>query len=273
MLRLLQNSLIENFTDVVKIMKTRYLSIALLFVLGIVTQLPTAFAQVGEYVKTIEKIDFDAMREVLPVLDDADIDATAPGGITALMIASRYGETDLIQHLLERGANVNAVNDNGGSPLMFTAVLGDVNSMRLLLDNGANVHLKAKFNWTALTVSAAKGHDTMVSLLLDRGANPNARDIYQWTPLMRTVYGGHADVVRVLLDRIDTDSVDVNAQDETGATVLHHAVASEQIEIVKLLVGNNAMQNLVDDFGYTPKARAEIMNHQELVSLLEKNGY
>ena len=273
MLRARQNNLIETFFDAVRTMIVRYLSITLLFVLGIFAQLPIAFAQVEEYVKTIEKIDFEAMRELLPVLDDAEIDATAPGGTTALMAASRHGEIDLIQHLLERGANVNAVNNNGGSPLMFTAVLGDLHSMRLLLDNGANVQLKAKFNWTALTVAAAKGHHTMVSLLLDHGANPNARDIYQWTPLMRTVYGGHADVVRILLERIDINQVDVNAQDETGATVLHHAVASEQVEIVELLVGHNAIENLVDDFGYTPKARAEIMNHQELVSLLEKNGY
>ena len=42
-------------------------------------------------------------------------------GFTPLILATSSGHRDLVQHLLQHGANVNQVEDDNWSPLMFAA--------------------------------------------------------------------------------------------------------------------------------------------------------
>ena len=55
--------------------------------------------------------------------------------------------------------------------------------IQLLLDRGANPNAFDMLGHTPLILSARKGHLEVVKLLLDRGADPNAFDIvgHSWT--------------------------------------------------------------------------------------------
>jgi len=54
----------------------------------------------------------------------ADIDAQAPNGNTALMMAARYGEEDSVSLLLARGANKRLLNELGQSAQDFARISG-----------------------------------------------------------------------------------------------------------------------------------------------------
>jgi hypothetical protein len=54
----------------------------------------------------------------------ADIDAQAPNGNTALMMAARYGEEDGVALLLARGANKRLLNERGQSAQDFARISG-----------------------------------------------------------------------------------------------------------------------------------------------------
>ncbi len=54
----------------------------------------------------------------------ADIDAQAPNGNTALMMAARYGEEDSVTLLLARGANKRLLNELGQSAQDFARISG-----------------------------------------------------------------------------------------------------------------------------------------------------
>lgn len=61
-----------------------------------------------------------------------------------------------------------------GVPLLFAAVsYGHRDVVELLLDRGADLHYRSRFGHTALLVAVEQDHPDVVALLLDRGANPN----------------------------------------------------------------------------------------------------
>jgi ankyrin repeat protein len=88
---------------------------------------------------------------------------------TPLMAAALDGRNELIQPLLDAGADVNESGRMDVTPLMQAARRGDVLGVRLLLAAGANVDARTKHGETALLLALGGGHGPVVNLLLDEG--------------------------------------------------------------------------------------------------------
>lgn len=67
----------------------------------------------------------------------ASVDARAPNGATALMIASRQGSEELVKLLLAAGADPNIESDRGGTPLGWALKAGNTDIGELLKKAGA----------------------------------------------------------------------------------------------------------------------------------------
>lgn len=65
---------------------------------------------------------------------------------------------------------------------------------------------------------------------------------------------------------------DVNAQDDTGATLLHRAVRAGNLESAELLIEHGAEVNATDESGDTPLHEAARSGHTEMVELLTEHG-
>jgi ankyrin repeat protein len=165
------------------------------------------------------------------------------------MVAAKKGPRSLVRRLIELGADVRAENTRGGTALMYAAISGDPAVLAALLDQGARIDHCASNGWSALTIAAAKGRTEAVALLLARGADPNLADIYGGTPLIRAVEGGYEETVRALLQG---SRVAVDAEDEAGATALHHAAAQGDPALVRLLVRHGADTSHRTGRGLTP---------------------
>ncbi|KAJ6545568.1 ankyrin repeat-containing domain protein, partial [Mycena capillaripes] len=53
-----------------------------------------------------------------------------------------------------------------------------------------------------------------------------------------------------------------------GCTVLHHALAEGRLDIVRLLVKNNASVDLATEYGWTALHLASAKGHLDIVRLL-----
>ena len=195
-----------------------------------------------------------------------NIDVRGVNGKTALMIAARAGDVDLVMELLKRGANPNTVNINGGTPLMFAAISGNDLIVEELLGRGAAVNATGSNGWNALMVASAKGFSDTVRKLLDSGADINAADVYLWTPLHRAAYENRMLTVEVLLGH---EGIKVDFQDDHGATPLHLAAVRGHQEVVEKLLEAGADPLLQDSNGRVAADYARGGGHESLATHLD----
>ncbi|KAJ7291257.1 ankyrin repeat-containing domain protein [Mycena rebaudengoi] len=175
------------------------------------------------------------------------------GNNGALRVAAWRGHTEVMQLLLENGANVNEADEDTGSALeaaaswngspsiyledsederrrnMAEAAARRLTHVRFLLDNGADVHAR---NNGVLRAAAMAGNTEVVQLLLENGANINAADglagstleaAASWDGNSYIVWmdseqskRGYTEVVQLLLE----NGANINAADEhTGSTL------------------------------------------------------
>ena len=125
---------------------------------------------------------------------------------------------------------------------------------------------KAKLGWTALALAAVKGYTDVAEVLLDAGADQGVRDAYGWTPLMRAVDRRRPEFIRLLLE---SPGADLTVRQEDGATALHIAAASGDLQIVRLLVSHGADRSAEDRNGNTATAIARSAGHADIAEYLE----
>ena len=74
--------------------------------------------------------------------DDVFIDQSDASGVSALMIASYHGHTEIATFLLEKGAYVNKQENDGWSALTLASTNGHNEVVKMLLDKGAQVDMQ-----------------------------------------------------------------------------------------------------------------------------------
>lgn len=106
------------------------------------------------------------------------------GGETALMFAARVGDRESARLLLAAGANVNDADAWGVSAVTLAAHSGFTELVQFLLEQGADPNA-APNGFTALHEAIMRRDETLARALLDRGADANT-PLKTWTPTRRS---------------------------------------------------------------------------------------
>jgi ankyrin repeat protein len=106
------------------------------------------------------------------------------GGETALMFAARVGDLESARLLVAAGAHVNDADAWGVSATTLAAHSGFRDLVEFLLDKGADPNA-APNGFTALHEAIMRRDEKMVVVLLDHGADANA-PLKTWTPTRRS---------------------------------------------------------------------------------------
>jgi uncharacterized protein len=114
------------------------------------------------------------------------------GGMTPLLYAAREGHTDMVDRLLDAGADIDGVEANQIAPLLMAISNNHADAARRLIERGANLDAQDWYGrsplWSAVNVRNLYLHNQtfehiadregmleIVRQLLDAGADPNPR--------------------------------------------------------------------------------------------------
>ena len=126
----------------------------------------------------------------------------------ALQAASESGHGDIVQLLLDRGADINTESEEHGNALHAASHWGHTEIVKLLIEKGANVNAQGTEHANALQAASERGHEKIVELLLEKGADVNAQGGPHGTALQAASKEGHDNIVELLLE----NEADVNAE-------------------------------------------------------------
>jgi ankyrin repeat protein len=138
------------------------------------------------------------MKDLLRFLIESGAEATA------FTEASRFGELEIVQELLNAGWTVDARDEGGCTALMLAASGGQAKIVQLLLDAGADVNARdSRKGMTPLMCLLGAGHSARVALkivkmLLEAGADPNIRANDGSTALNWARERDHTSVLKLL---------------------------------------------------------------------------
>ncbi|MCP9266184.1 Ankyrin repeat domain-containing protein 17 [Dirofilaria immitis] len=190
---------------------------------------------------------------------------------TPLMEACCAGHSDIVKHLLEHGADMNAMSATKNTPLIYASAAGNVECASLLLDYGCDTTIRNDNGHCALMEAASSGYLDVVSLLVQHGfqvlpCNQNDLKVGLESALTLAAYKGHYDVVQYLLER------GANKYKEELHTALMEASMDGHYEVAKLLLDNGAPVNLASDSFESPLTLTACGGHPDLVRLLLERG-
>jgi ankyrin repeat protein len=146
--------------------------------------------------------DLARVRELVTATPSS-VNAVAPDGFFALGLAAFFSHTDIVQWLLDNGADVNqaAANPQRVTALHAAVARGNLPLARVLLERGANPNVQQMTGLTPLHEAAANGHIELVHLLVERGAQINAQTDAGRTPTEFATDRHHDDVAAWLRER------------------------------------------------------------------------
>ncbi|MHB0961238.1 MAG: ankyrin repeat domain-containing protein [Pirellulaceae bacterium] len=179
----------------------------------------------------------DSQLEVVESLlnSGAQVNARGAKGMTPLMHAAMQDHAlQVLEALLRASADVNCQDHNGWTALMHcTRNRGDrAQVAQMLIAAGAQIDTTHRYGGTALLNAAYHGRSQVVESLLAAGANANIADQAGWTPLIGAAMNGHTVVVRSLLQA----GAHVAATDRLGRSALALAKGNRHTAVVDLLV-------------------------------------
>ena len=154
-----------------------------------------------------ERGHLPVVKELLAAGADPDHTAMTPhaGQISALAWAVRSDsagsdKVEMVETLIDAGADVNPKNISGLTPLMFAAMPGgDVRIVELLLARGADVNGSNPDNgYTALMGAVEESSREIVSALIKAGADLHAKNKFGQTALSIAIKYGRKDNERLL---------------------------------------------------------------------------
>jgi ankyrin repeat protein len=190
----------------------------------------------------------------------ADVNFTDSKGSTPLHHAVLSGSNEVVQLLLENGANVNVAEYiNGDTPLTLAAAKDNIEAYEMLVKAGADVNVKNDKNQTVLMIARA---NRSKKILYDLGDINYKKTEY---PPYMTHKELDAELLKVHnpadLKELLKRGANANAKSETGGMSLLHSMSviswsgfwyADRDVMTYFLIKGGANVNALDSRNHTP---------------------
>lgn len=125
-----------------------------------------------------------------------------PGEFFNAVRASNY---ELMEELVQRGANVNELDPIGNTPLMYVAGRTGypLKFVEFLIKNKALVNAKGNADNTALILASSVNNVSVAEVLLKNGADIDTRNKLDYTAEEVARKWGHVQIIKAIHDELE----------------------------------------------------------------------
>ena len=178
-----------------------------------------------------------SIERITKLIDDATnlnviIDSTKYGKVSPLMAAIYANKYDIVELLINKGADVNYETKYAYTPLL--TAIDNSKREKKKEDKGEENNYKVSCD--------------IVELLIEKGANVSALNKDGINPIENAIHGNNYDIMVLLFEK----GVKINDKNGIGSTPLHFAVYENNLDIVNFLIGKGADINEINDKNMTP---------------------
>jgi len=187
-----------------------------------------------------------------------------------------------VSSLVQGKAPVNARDRDSNTPLILAAQSGRNDIVQILLDSGADVSLQNNSKVTALRAAILAKSAALVEKLVNHKVCHIAKETFSQSLLHLAAEQADAATMKVLLDNIPTDILSVDAVNGTLQTPLHVAALAARADVAQIILEHHPKVDMLDADGGTPllsacrSSKKRVMdangNRTEFVDLLVEKG-
>jgi uncharacterized protein len=172
-----------------------------------------------------------------------DIDMVSYNGITPLYLACKNFRHEILDALLDAGANKHCVTKDGWTPLLIYCKKNNVYGVKKLISRDVRIE-QGKADFLPIFIAAINDHVEIVQELVKAGASIDVRNENGETPLFGAAEQGNINTVQCLLQA----GADVDIMDNRDRLPIYMAAAYGYKNVVRELLraGSDCDYNLLD---------------------------
>lgn len=222
-------------------------------------------------------------------LDKVDLTIKCEAGRNALMYAAMGGCTDVIEHLIKKGFEINQKTFHDEGPLFYAATRGHLKTCERLIELGANVNGIKGIVRPSILMQTARHHQVEVfELLMEKGADPHCKGYFEETALSYVSLNRELTLLK-REERNDVNNLKIEEIEERSNKIckiillknrasnlekdnaLINAVKGRYYQVSKTLLEAGADVDVCDEYGVSVFQRAKDEGDKEIIELL--SGY
>ncbi|EGW34557.1 uncharacterized protein SPAPADRAFT_135083 [Spathaspora passalidarum NRRL Y-27907] len=217
----------------------------------------------------------DLLDIILPCFPTDHIDDLDNDSMSALLLAIKHGNFNMIKKLVSSGSNCFPQADKEKLqylPINYACKFGDYKTLEFLLSSTQNikqlVNQQDVEGLFPLHVVSRSGHYKLIKLLIQYGAEINQLDGFnKWTPIFYASSEGHVKTTQELMKF----GAKLNIIDEDGYNVLYYCVVEGHIDVVNELLSHYSTIQSVDDKQHPEAANDDYDDDSEDSESIKKN--
>lgn len=204
----------------------------------------------------LDRAIFTGSLDVINLLLDAgaDVNQVDTQNESCLFKAVDLGNLPVIKRIVGQTKNINQVsNDQGLTPVCLALIKRDFTTTKYLIENGANLNPFApdqSVPYSLVIDNSENDEDisTFIDYFRNANLNLNVKDHKGWTPIMKLVKKG----MKATLKHVLGCGADVNLQNNSGGNAVLEAACKEDSEFIELILRAGGNPNLSLPTGFSP---------------------
>ncbi|XP_050446201.1 serine/threonine-protein phosphatase 6 regulatory ankyrin repeat subunit A isoform X1 [Cataglyphis hispanica] len=192
-------------------------------------------------------------------------------GKIPLLLAVEAGNQSMCRELLSQQApdQLRATTPSGDSALHLAARRRDIDMVRILVDYGAPVDMQNGDGQTALHIASAEGDETLVKYFYGVRASASITDHQDRTPMHLAAENGHASIIELLADKFKAS---IFERTKDGSTLMHIASLNGHSECATMLFKKGVYLHMPNKRGARSIHTAAKYGHVGIISTLLQRG-